>query len=339
MQLKKRIFYTLSSACPISLLQKTPAARLLLPYHHLVSDREVPHIRHLYPYKGTKAFEQDLDYLLKHFRPVNLQDVITAVKENRPLRGNSFLLTFDDGLREVKETIAPMLRRKGVPGVFFLNSAFLDNRSLFYKFKVSLAIETLRKRPLNPAVSEALARSLQAEPGENAEAALRRITWRNSTLADKAGEILGLDFEAYLRHERPFMTLDEVGELVKQGFSIGGHSVDHPYYKELSLEEQLEQTFASVNFLIKQFGIGYRVFAFPHTDAGISSTFFEKVLQGGEALDLVFGTGNQQRDILPGILHRFNCERPHIGIEESVKGILALNGLKAFTGRNEIKRS
>ena len=338
MQLKKKIFYTLSSACPISLLQKAPASRLLLPYHHLVSDREVPHIRHLYPYKGTKAFEADLDYLLKHFRPASLQEVIGAVKEKRPLTGNSFLLTFDDGLREAAEIIAPVLKRKGVPGVFFLNSAFLDNRSLFYKLKISRAIEALRRQPPGPALSGALAQALQAAPGEDAEAALRRVTWRNKELADKAGELLELDFNAYLRNERPFMTLDEAGELVKQGFSIGGHSIDHPYYKELSLEQQLEQTFGSVDFLAEHFGIGYRVFAFPHTDEGVSRTFFETALGGEKPLDLVFGTGNQQRDMLPGILHRFNCERPQIPIAESVKGVLLLNGLKAITGRNMVKR-
>lgn len=338
MQLKKKIFYTVSTACPINLLQKAPAARLLLPYHHLVSDREVPHIHHLYPYKGTKAFETDLDYLLKHFRPVSLPEVIHAVKENRPLNGNSFLLTFDDGLREVTEVIAPLLRRKGVPGVFFLNNAFLDNRSLFYKFKISLAIDALHNQPPGTAVSGELARALQAAPGEDAEAALRRITWRNRELADNAGELLGLDFDAYLRNERPFMTLDEVGGLVKQGFSIGGHSIDHPYYRELSLEQQLEQTFGSVDFLVDQFGIDYRVFAFPHTDAGVSRAFFETALGGEKRLDLVFGTGNQQRDMLPGILHRFNCERPQIPIDESVKGILLLNGLKAFMGRDRVKR-
>lgn len=338
MQLKKRIFYTLSTACPISLLQKAPASRLLLPYHHLVSDREVPHIRHLYPYKGTKAFEQDLDYLLKHFRPASLEEVIAAKRENRPMHGNSFLLTFDDGLREVTETIAPVLRRKGVPGVFFLNNAFLGNQSLFYKFKISLAIEKLRQSSPGASLTKALGEALQAAPGENAEAALRRITWRGRELADKAGELLNLDFDAYLKKERPFMTPDEVGELVKQGFAIGGHSIDHPYYKELSLEEQLAQTLGSVDLLVKQFGINYRVFAFPHTDAGVSSAFFKTVLEGENRLDLVFGTGNQQRDILPGILHRFNCERPQISINESVKGVLLMNGLKALAGRNSVER-
>ena len=94
----------------------------------------------------------------------------------------------------------------------------------------------------------------------------------------------------------------------------------------------------SVDFLVRQFGINYRVFAFPHTDAGVSRAFFEAVLGGNEPLDLVFGTGNQQRDILPGILHRFNCERPEIEISKSVKGILLMNGMKALTGQNNIKR-
>ncbi len=339
MQFRKRIFYALANACPIRLLQKTPASRLLLPYHHLVSDSVVPHIRHLYPYKGTKAFEADLDYLLKHFRPASLPEVMTAAKENRPLSGNSFLLTFDDGLREVADIIAPMLQRKGIPAVFFLNSAFLDNRSLFYKFKISLLIDALQQRPYSKSELQAAGQALNAAPGEDPAMALRRITWRSKDLADKAGEVLGLDFSAYLEKERPFLSLEQVGALVRQGFSIGGHSVDHPYYNELSLEEQVSQTRESVEFLVKHFGVDYRVFAFPHTDAGVSGAFFETVMQGEQAVDLVFGTGNQQKDMLPGILHRFNCERPDIGISSSTKGILLLNGLKSLAGRGAVKRT
>jgi peptidoglycan/xylan/chitin deacetylase (PgdA/CDA1 family) len=362
MQFLKKAYYNAVELFPIRLLQSAPAARLLLPYHHLVSDREVPHIKHLYPFKGTRAFEADLDYLLKNFKPVTVQQVIAAVNGKGPLPAKSFLITFDDGLREVADTIAPMLFKKGVPAVFFLNNAFLDNRSMFYKFKVSLMVEALKKNeysqavlnragellreaqpaPVSPAGRGAIVTPASLQQAEVSKetliSAIKKITYTNRHLADDLAPVLNISFDNYLEQEKPFLSLSQVGQLVQQGFAIGGHSIDHPYYRELSLDEQVRQTLESVDFLAERFQPGYRVFAFPHSDEGISRRFFEQVLDGPGRLDLVFGTANQQEDMRPGILHRFNCERPAIPIQAAVKGMLLYNGLKHLTGKQLLLR-
>lgn len=347
MQFLKNAYYNAVGLFPVRLLQHAPAARLLLPYHHLVSDGEVPHIQHLYPFKGTRAFEADLDYLLKNFTPVTVQQVIAAINGNGTLPPRSFLITFDDGLREVADTIAPMLLKKGVPAVFFLNNAFLDNRSLFYKFKVSLLVGALKKDEYSQAVLDRAGELLQeavpsAQPApiskETLISVIKKITYTNRHLADDLAALLNISFDNYLEQKKPFLSLSQVAQLVQQGFAVGGHSIDHPYYRELSLEEQVRQTRESVDFLTERFQLDYRVFAFPHSDAGISRRFFEEVLDGPGRLDLVFGTANQRQDMRPGILHRFNCERPAIPIQAAVKGMLLYNGLRQLTGKQMLLR-
>ena len=37
----------------------------------------------------------------------------------------------------------------GIPAAFFLNSRFVDNKALFYRFKSSILVETLQKGPLS----------------------------------------------------------------------------------------------------------------------------------------------------------------------------------------------
>ncbi|MCW3465402.1 polysaccharide deacetylase family protein [Chitinophaga nivalis] len=332
MQFAKRAFYQSIQLAPLSLLKQLDPNRLLLPYHHLVSDAPVPHIKHLYPFKGIAAFEQDLDYLLQHFTPVTLPEVIRSVQEQRPLSPYSFLLSFDDGLRQVKDFIAPMLYRKGIPGAFFLNTGFLDNKLLFYKFKISLLIEALQQTTYSHAVLTAVGAILPGQPAGGRDAviaALRRITWHNRHLADEAGALLEITFDDYLSKEKPFLESAEVQQLIDQGFGIGGHSIDHPYYTQLTLEEQLHQTCTSVNDLAVQFQLPYKAFAFPHSDAGVSRSFFDTVFDPAmPLLDIVFGTANHRRDIHPAILHRFNCERPHISIQQAVKGVLLYDVVK-----------
>jgi peptidoglycan/xylan/chitin deacetylase (PgdA/CDA1 family) len=335
MSLAKNAFYSAVQLLPVKMLQ---SGGLLLPYHHLVSNKDVPHIKHLYPFKNIRAFEQDLDYLLKHFIPVTLQEVMTAVKSGQPLPSRSFLITFDDGLREIAENVAPLLLKKGVPAAFFLNSAFLDNKELFYKFKISLIIEAIQTGKYSTAALTKLAAILGCSTIEALIPAVKKISYHNRQLAEDAGIALELSFSDYLQQQRPFMTLDEVGKLVEQGFAIGGHSVDHPYYSQLTLEEQLTQTRDSVNFLTERFNISYRAFAFPHTDTGVSRAFFDTLLNGPDSLDVIFGTANHKQDISPRILHRFNCERPAISINSAVKGILLYNRLQELRNKQIIVR-
>ena len=73
-----------------------------------------------------------------------LLDVIAWVRGETILPPNSFLLTFDDGFREIYDIIAPILLDKGIPATFFISSGFLDNRELCYQHKASLLVEKVR---------------------------------------------------------------------------------------------------------------------------------------------------------------------------------------------------
>ncbi|MCK7555102.1 polysaccharide deacetylase family protein [Chitinophaga sedimenti] len=338
----KKVYYQGVKMMNLAVLKKLYRGHIILPYHHLVSDGEVPHIKHLYPWKGTKAFEADLDFLASNFKPISLPDILSCVRNGQPIPDNSFLLTFDDGLREVKEVIAPMLLKKGLPAVFFLNSAFVDNKEMYYHFKTSLLIDALEKNAYSDAALAEFRRILQEPAGSPVEALIRhlhRIKYGDRAICDKLGETLGISFTDYLKNVRPFINSDEIQSLVNQGFHLGGHSIDHPYYPPLSLEEQLRQTTGSVDYVTNRFNLDYKVFAFPHYDTGVSKAFFDTLLNGPKPkLDLIFGTSNHKQDISPRILHRFNCERPSVGIEEQVKGILMYGILHAWAGKNKVVR-
>ena len=67
MSFLKKTFYRAVSAVPVAALKRTKAVNLLLPYHHLVANEPVNHVRYIFPYKNEQEFIRDLDYLLAHF--------------------------------------------------------------------------------------------------------------------------------------------------------------------------------------------------------------------------------------------------------------------------------
>ncbi len=341
MNLGKQLFYAASSILPMSFLKKTSGVSTLLPYQHTVSDRELIHIKHLYPFKNVNLFKKDLEYLLKNFVPISPDKLVEKVNRNESIRDNSFLLTFDDGLKECAEIIAPILHEKGVPAIFFINPAFIGNKELFYRFKISLVIEKIISRK---SVNELMKKCFGVFNGEGINHVdflvkrVRKIRQNEVQYLDYLATLLEVSFSDFLIKEKPYLSLEQALDLKGMGFTIGAHSWDHPYYSLLTIEEQLSQTCLSLEYVKKNFSQANAFFSFPHEDVSVSQKFFDEFLQGEVSCDLFFGTQNQIVEHGNKILHRFNAERPEISINKNVRSILLLMILRSLVGRNGFNR-
>jgi peptidoglycan/xylan/chitin deacetylase (PgdA/CDA1 family) len=337
--LRYRVISGLSSRVGPAVLGRLTGTNLILPYYHLVSDVENVYVKNLYAYKTTREFTQDLDFLLRHYSPIDLQDLLTQHKSGRPIKANAFLLTFDDGFREVFDVIAPILRQKGVNATFFINSAFVDNQDLCYLNKASLLVEKWRagrSAGLERRVSDFLrAYGIQ---GPSVSSGILSVTYSRRHLLDELAALLEVDVQHHLRRDQPYLTTVQIRKLLEMGFTIGGHSIDHPLYALLPIEEQLRETTASVSSLRQAFGLDYGAFAFPHHDNGVSSEFFARLRETG-LVDISFGTAGLVYDSAPNHLQRFSLEKPL----DSGERILAFQHVRKLarivTGRATIARN
>lgn len=294
----------IASLIPFSGLLRASGQKLFLPFYHIVGDEDTPHIRHLYQQRSSKLFEADLNFLLKYFQPIDLPTLIGIAKGNLPLPAKPVMhLSFDDGLRECAEVVAPILLRKGIPATFFLNSAFLDNRALMFRYKASLCMEALSKMP-----EAAQKTAINKAKTLFQKGAIENATYSEESAIDAfAQEIASLDFETFLQTQKPYMTTAQVQGLLKTGFSIGSHSIDHPLYADIPLEEQIRQTIVAQDFLRTAFQLDYKVFAFPFSDNGVKRDFFEKII-AEENFDLTFGGAGLKKDVIERNLQRFPME-------------------------------
>ncbi len=273
---------------PVNALAAITGQRFIMPFYHIVSNQPCPHIKHLYRVKTVHEFEADLDFLLHHYLPISaadLNDVLNGKYNGKRI----FLLTFDDGLRECYDVIAPVLLRKGIPAIFFLNSDFINNRALMFRYKVSLLIEQLNNT--NPQLSQ----QLKAQRSD-------------SQLIQQTAEQLQYSFDDFLKAQQPYLTTTQVQVLQKQGFTIGAHSLNHPYYEDITLQEQLNQTLGSLAALQQQFGIKEKLFAFPFTDYGVKQDFFEATITA-QKIDFSFGGAGFKHDVSPRHLQRLAMEQ------------------------------
>jgi peptidoglycan/xylan/chitin deacetylase (PgdA/CDA1 family) len=300
-----------------------PPAGVLFPYAHIVSDTAPVHVRHLYAVPSIAKFESDIDFLCRQCQPLHLSDLEPTMR----LRANnasvrSFVLSFDDGMREVYDVIAPILRRKGIPAIFFLNAATIDNKQLMWRHKISLLIERSRKQPALFFPRLGL-RSAESLPGK-----LKALRFVDQDTLDEMAKSFELDFGEYLRSARPYLTTDQVLELARAGFEFGAHSASHPYFNEMSVEHQKNEILGSVRF-IRELGLPCRYFAFPFHDNGVPGSVFRYMTDLG--LVFSFGTSEGRVDSVEFSFQRFALDAGNR--DYSVQGLLKQLSLRSVAYR------
>ena len=133
-------------------------ARLLGPRYslrcvvfHDISDTESSFTKGLGVTITRKHFEAALEFITRHYTPVALQDVI-ADSDGRGLPPRPVLVTFDDAYRSVREFAAPLCSKFGVPAVFFVNGACLDNQQLALENLVCYVANLFGLNTINAAI-------------------------------------------------------------------------------------------------------------------------------------------------------------------------------------------
>ncbi len=331
-------FYKFGSFIPSNWLLKISAQNLIIPFYHLASNEKVTHIHHLYSAKSEKEFIYDMDFLLKSYEPLDYIKFQELALNKKPPSRPSFLLTFDDGLKQFHDVIAPILIQKGIPSICFLNSAFIDNQDLFYRYKTSLLIDHLENNP-KLLTDHKIIKWVSSHANGKKEVTkyLLSITYQNKNILDDFAVLVNYNFKEYLSNYQPYLTSAQIISLKNKGFHFGAHSIDHPEYQLIEFDEQIRQTKESIESICALFSLDYKAFSFPFTDYYVSNKFFKKVYNDHIA-DLTFASAGQKKEVYSRHFQRIAFEMGKLTAEEIHNSELLYFIFKAFFGKNTITR-
>ncbi|UKB78661.1 polysaccharide deacetylase family protein [Chryseobacterium sp. MEBOG07] len=305
-----------------------------LPLYHSVSDKELPHIKHVIRYKTTKQFEDDLDHMAKNFQFVDWQEFKGFMSGNFKPKKKIALLTFDDGFREFYDIAAPILERKGIYACNFVNPAFIDNKDMMFRCKASLLADAAeRKKTIDPEIYFVL--SLKNLDRRFLQKKILAINYQEKDTLDWLAEKLEVDFKVYSKEYKPYLSTEELKELTRKGFGISSHSWDHPKYGDLSLKEQMETTDKTFAYL-KENGFLYESFAFPFTDFEVQKDFFDELFKN-EEIYCSFGCAGIKLDSVSRNFQRIPMEMGESG-KQILKKEIAYFRLKKLINKNTIIR-
>lgn len=294
-------------------LIKISKKKLIIPFYHAVENTASDFVKNLYSPRKIKDFETDLNVFLSYYKPISLNELIKIKQSKYKIKSPCFHLTFDDGLANFYHEIAPILLEKKIPATIFINSNFVDNRELFYRYKASLLIENYdgsnKKESYHQFINHYKKENFNQNNSSKKKIVkqfLLTINFQNKDLLDDLAKQVNFSFSKFLEVKKPYLTLKQIKKLQKKGFTFGAHSMSHPNYAELTLEKQLEQTISSVNWIKTNLDPKFDTFSFPFSDIGVSNSFFKEIKP---IVDLSFGTSGIKKSKYPFHLQRLDMEK------------------------------
>ena len=335
----KKLLYRLSKPVSFKLLQQLSNQFFVFPFYHLISDAPSPLVKHLYPVSDLGQFIKDLDFLQRNFSPATFDEVLNLANSKKYHGKPKFFLTFDDGLSECFDVVLPVLRERNLPAAFFVNPAYVGNRQLSHRQKVSLIIDHVineNNQNLLKLAEESI--GMRFHQKDSLIKFIKRLTFNKLQIIDNLAAGFEIDYKDALKAYRPYMDISQLQALHNSGFIIGSHSYDHPEFNLLSEDNMKVQVVRSFQFLEEEMGVRERIFSFPFHDIGIPLSFFD-FLKNEAGVKASFGTSGIKLDNAPGHIHRIPMElKGFSGAEEIIRSEYFYYLGKAIARKNLVKR-
>jgi peptidoglycan/xylan/chitin deacetylase (PgdA/CDA1 family) len=198
---------------------------------------------------SAAAFREQLEFVCRWFQPVSVSAVRDWCVHEKPLPKRPLLVTFDDGYRNNLTCAAPILKKFGVPAVIFVSTGYINTQRLFWYDELvrRLSLWALPQIPMpgseDSKIWPSTAKERSALAREVVNTCKRILDEDRLHYLDRIREHTGAwaadPAESGVVHP---LSWEEVRELVKQGFAIGSHTVEHPILSRLSpsaLDEEL----------------------------------------------------------------------------------------------------
>jgi peptidoglycan/xylan/chitin deacetylase (PgdA/CDA1 family) len=271
---------------------------------HNVADTQSPFTAGIKVSITPKKFEDTLRFLTAHYSPVRLQDILTDCN-GRGLPPRPLLVTFDDAYASVAEWAAPLCHKYGVPAVFFVNAAFLDNQQLAPDNFVCYVANMLGMEMINAAI--------RVVPGYqtlelHSLAAVFSTFFpavspaEREVFLDALQQLSGLSRSRMAKDANLYLTSKQLRNLASFDFEIGNHTYTHTHCRCFSKQDFVSEVDRNRSELEGLSGTKIRSFSQPYgSSKDLTSELAQHLERSGhQAIFLSESVANPRR---PDLFH------------------------------------
>lgn len=249
---------------------------LVIGYHRVVEDTRRSSANSIPAMLiSRRMLEQHLDWIGRRFRFLSLDELGSRLGSGEGLGEQVAAVTFDDGYRDAYEHAFQILKRKGIPGAFFLVTDLIGTSRAQIHDELYLALRQAYSRwgcpprdltrllaTLGLRLREVEAMRNRLDASTATGVLLRALAQGEIHRCIEAiGNTLGTD-EGSREGLLP-LTWEMVAQMHREGMVIGSHTRSHAWLTNETLAKLQDEIAGSRQALQQRLGIDVRHFAYP----------------------------------------------------------------------------
>jgi peptidoglycan/xylan/chitin deacetylase (PgdA/CDA1 family) len=179
---------------------------------------------------SVSTFESQMELIARQYTPVSLEEIRLIVEGEKHLSKHAVAVTFDDGYRDNCEIAEPILRRYGIPAIFYLtvSSVGASEAPWFCRLRHAFAT-TGRNEWLDPVQGQRLKLSDPKSRTAALQAAFDIAASMDGETCRATVRTIEQDLDVVpLTGKNLMMTWDQVRRLQHSGHLVGSHTLTHP---------------------------------------------------------------------------------------------------------------
>ncbi len=279
---------------------------IIVNYHYI--DDEHKYQGGIYPVSPERLSNQ-LDKLGEKFNFIGEKELVAAIKKKENLPGKNCLITFDDGLRSQYEKAMPILEKKKISAVFYINTLPLRYQRSCSVHKIHyLLSKTSPSQLLEKVVS--CYEKITGDEFDNIVSKNKEINYKYDTSNDTvilkntlynyldrklSAQIIDKIFNECYGDEKKFcrglyLDKEQLREISKNKlFSIGLHTESHINIPSATKDEVRNEISNNYNYLKNDLGIkNIKGISYPFGTIGEEDIDY-KIKSCAATLELVYG--------------------------------------------------
>jgi len=235
---------------------------------------------------AVRAFEALIRFVSRYYTAITLLDYLDF-RASGKFPPRPVILTFDDAYASVALNAAPILKKYGVPAVFFVTASLVGNEelgldNLLCYVANKLGFDTVRvvARQFSSAGTEFA--SLE-QIFDDLLPALSREQVREFRTA--LSDAVGISTRELAQKARLYVNPEQLRALAESGFEIGNHTFSHVFCRTLTTNDFQQEIDVNKTKLEAITGLRVRAFSVPYgSPADLTSEVAENLRRSGHEL-------------------------------------------------------
>jgi peptidoglycan/xylan/chitin deacetylase (PgdA/CDA1 family) len=207
----------------------------ILTYHRIQASRSPDAFDDGVVDATAEQFDRQVATLSRSFHLIGTKELDAYMRREEELPPNPAMITFDDGYRECRDVVLPILQRHHAKATFFIATSFVEERRVFWWDAISYVVKRSKRREL--LVDHPVPDAYSLVDGERARTIERlgRIVKERHGLdvprfVDAVARAADVPFGGAIEQELAselVLTWDDVRALHRAGMDVQSHTRTH----------------------------------------------------------------------------------------------------------------